>query len=317
MLKKRFLCACLVALFCASFAGAQLLEDYRFKGKIVDTSKKPIPKVRVTFRNVESGKLIVFETNADGTFDKRMIPHAVYDVTFEKTGYVTRKEHFDWSEASEGVIVKDVEIVMESEALKAQEELGAKVAKLYREAYSALSEGNCDTASKKAQELIAAGAGSHEYAARFVVARCLAVKGETDAAVKEYDRVIALKDDLFEAHFDLATLLEKRGEHDSAVKEYEKAAALKPEDAETQYSLGAILFRKEDFEAAAPHLQKALELNPAHSQANKAMGFVCLYGKEKNIPKSIECLKKYVELEPNASDTAQIKALIEALGKQK
>src|SRR5436190_6142081 len=96
MLKKGFFVALLAATL-ASQASAQLLEDYRFKGKVVDPSGTPLEGVQITFKNPENGTRISWSSKADGTFDRRMIPHAVYEVTFEKTGYVTYKDKYDWS----------------------------------------------------------------------------------------------------------------------------------------------------------------------------------------------------------------------------
>ena len=48
----------------ASAAHGQLLEDYRFKGRVVDGDGNGIAKVEITFRNPQSGKRIVLTVGA-------------------------------------------------------------------------------------------------------------------------------------------------------------------------------------------------------------------------------------------------------------
>jgi len=302
----------LAALLAAGSARGQLVEDYRFRGKVIDQHGKPIPKVQVSFHNLQTGARIEFTTEEDGTFDRRMIPHGIYEATFQKDGFVSHRESLDWSAAAPQTIEKVAQIVLENQADRARKELGKKAAKLYEDAYAALRLSDCVTARKNAEALLALGAGSFEYAVRFVLARCHAMKDEVEAAVAEYEKVLALKPGLFEAHFDLALLLEKQGNHTEALQEYAKAAELRPADAETQYNMGAILFKKGDYEAAKPHLEKAIELNPAHSQAIKALGFADLQGEKKDVAAGVQLLKKYLELEPKAKDAAQIQEIVKA-----
>ncbi len=296
-----------------SAAAAQLIEDYRFKGKVVDTAGMPIPKVQVTFRDVETGGRIVFTTKDDGTFDRRMIQHGVYEVSFEKEGYVSRTERFDWSLSPTGTIVKEATIVLENQSVRAKRELGKKAAALYEEAYAALAANDCPTARRKAEELLALGAGDWEYAVRFVLARCYAIQGELGSSVYEYRNVLALKPDLFEARFDLGLVLERQGKAEEALVEYAAAAELHPDDAEVQYNLGAGLFRKQDLERARPHLEKAVALDSLHAQAAKALGFVHIQSQTKDLVAAKRLLQRYLDLEPDAADAAQIRALVQEL----
>ena len=85
---------------------AQLVEDYRFRGKVVDTAGKPLDRVRFTFREVTSGQLMTFDTDAQGAFDRRMIAHGVYEVAIEKAGYVSQHLSYDWSASAATTIDK-------------------------------------------------------------------------------------------------------------------------------------------------------------------------------------------------------------------
>jgi Flp pilus assembly protein TadD len=295
---------------------AQLVEDYRFKGVIVDTEGQPIPRVRVTFRDTETGARIVFTSRDDGSFDRHMIPHAVYAVSFEKPGYVTHTQTFDWSASPPEPVTKEGRIVLESESARARRELGAKAAQLYEDAYAALAAGDCKHASEKAGQLLALGAGDWEYAVRFVLARCQAMSDSLESAVAGYRGVLALRPDLFEAHFDLAMVLERLGRHDAALQELEAAALLHPEDAEVHYNIGAIHVRAQKFDAARGPLESAVALDSTHAQAAKALGFVHLQSENKDLTAAARLLAKYLALEPQAADAEQIRAILASMQAQ-
>ena len=297
----------------ASPVRAQFVEDYRFKGRIVDTQGAPIAAVHVTFRDLETGARIVFSSKKDGTFDRRMVPHGIYEVRFEKEGYATRIERFDWSAVSSTTIVKDAEIVMESQGARAEREMSKKAAQLYDEAYAALTANDCATAQGKAMALLDLGAGDREYAVRFVLARCHAQAGADSTAAAEYAQVIALKPDLFEAHFDLGGVLERLGQHERAVEEFVRAAALRPDDAESHYNAGALLFDMHQFDAARSHLERAVAADSTHALAYKALGYAHLQGEQKDLVAARRALERYLVLQPQAPDSAQVREIIRSL----
>ncbi len=313
MRTRQIVMTALLALALAATARAQVANDYRFQGKVVDQAGKPLAGVKITLHDPEVGTHIVFETKDDGTFDRQMIPHGTYDATFEKIDYITHTEHLDWTDVERDTIVKIAHIVLESAADQARKDLGKTASKLYEDAYAALMANDCATATNNADQLLTLGVGNYEYAVRFIIARCLAGEGKTDEAVAEYGKVLALKPDLFEAHFDLAGILERQGKHDAALQEFMQAAKLNPGDAETQYSIGAILLQqKQDYEQAKIYLAKAIVLNPVHSQAIKALGFADLWAEKKDVPEGLKMLKKYLELEPNAPDAKQIQDIVKS-----
>jgi tetratricopeptide (TPR) repeat protein len=314
---RRLLLQALLAAELLGWAGApargQLVEDYRFKGKVLDSEGKPIADVTVTLKDLETSARIQFKSHADGTFDRRMIPHAIYEATFSKSGYVSRSQKFDWSAPPSQVVTVEAKIVLETQAAHSEKELGAKTSKLYEESYAALAKGDCATATSKANEILKVGAGSFEYAVRFVLARCFAMQHDVDAAIAEYERVIALKPDLFEAHYDLGSLYEQQGKHDAALQEFSKAAELHPDDPEVQYDAGAILFRQQQFERARPYLEKAAELDSTNAQAHKALGFINLQSEKKDLTAARHHLEKYLALAPTAADSNQVRQILVGL----
>ena len=297
-------------------ARAQLSEDYRFKGKILDSEKKPIADVTIILKDLETSARYEFKSHADGTFDRRMIPHGIYEATFSKPGYVSQSQKFDWSAAPSQAVTIQAQIVLETQALHAEKELGTKTSKLYEEAYGSLGKGDCPTATAKANEILKLGAGNMEYAVRFILARCHALQHEVEEAIAEYERVIALKPDLFEAHYDLGSLYEQQGKHDAALQEFGKAAELHPNDPEVQYDAGAILFHQQQLERARPYLEKAVALDSTNAQAHKALGFINLQSEKKDLAAARVHLERYLALSPTAADSNQVRQILVGLHQQ-
>jgi tetratricopeptide (TPR) repeat protein len=305
----------LIALFVSHSAAAQMSDDYRFVGTVVDPAGKPIKDVQVTLRNVANGDRIVFKTHGDGTFDRRMIPAAKYEAVFEKAGYSTRTQPFDWSVSTEETETVEVKVVMQSDQDATKKALSKQAAQLYDDAYAALAKNDCATAAGKANELLKMGAGDYEYAVRFILARCHANQQELPQAVEEYRRVIALKPDFFEAHYDLATVLEKQGQHDAALMEYAEADSLKSGNFDVNFNRGAILLQQNKYDEARPHLEKATQIDSTNATAFKALGYAYLQGEHKDMQAARRNLERYLALKPDAPDAQDVRGIIADLKK--
>lgn len=197
-----------------------------------------------------------------------------------------------------------------STAASSERELTREAASLYEKAYAAMQAHDCTQATANARALLRVGAGTREYAARFILARCAANEQKLDEAAAEYRRAIALKPEFFEARYDLAQVLDKQGKDDEAIQEYRQAVALKPRDAQAQYNLGALLMEKDRFDNARPHLEAAMAADSTNANAARALGFACLQGERKDLKTAKRSLERYLALKPDAPDAEDIRAVI-------
>lgn len=305
----RWFTVIVLMLIAPALAHAQT-DDYRFKGRVVDAAGKPLGGVHVSMRDLADGSRINFTTKDDGSFDRRMIPAAQYEVTFERDGFVTRTERFDWSASQAETKMVEAQVVLEGSSAKAEPQMSKAAAAEYEKAYAAMQANNCAEATQHAKKLLQMGAGAREYAARFIIARCAANAQKLDEAAAQYRLAIALKPEFFEARYDLAQVLDKQGKHDEAIQEYQQAVALKPEDAQAQYNLGALLMQKNQFDNARPHLEAALAADSTNANAARALGFACLQGEKKDMKAAKHNLELYLALKPDAPDAADIRAVI-------
>ena len=68
----------------------------------------------------------------------------------------------------------------------------------------------------------------------------LAGKGQLDAAIAEYRRVLAAEPNFFEAHCNLASALAAKGQLDGAIAALKKALSIRPDSVPAQRSLQAL-----------------------------------------------------------------------------
>jgi len=91
---------------------------------------------------------------------------------------------------------------------------------------------------------------------------CYAGLGQLDAAVKRYEKSLAIKPDYAEAHNNLGNALKDLGRLDAAVKCYEKAVAIKPDYAEAYHNHGSVMKRLKRQDKALVSYESAIALNP-------------------------------------------------------
>ncbi len=125
----------------------------------------------------------------------------------------------------------------------------------------------------------------------------LSAKGQYQAAIAEWNRVLALdpKDD--RAQNNLGAALAATGSLDEAIPHFEKALVLNPGSDEVQTSFGAALAQKGRIDEAIPHYQKALEINPESPEANSSLG--AALAQKGRVDEAIPYFQKALELKPD------------------
>ena len=131
--------------------------------------------------------------------------------------------------------------------------------------------------------------------------------GQLDAAVKSYEKAIAIKPDYAEAYYGFGITLYLLGQLDEAVKSYEKAIAIKPDYAEAHYNLGGTLYQLNQLDdIAVKCYEKAIAIKPDYAEAHFNLGVVLralgqLDAAVKSYEKAIAIKPDYVEAHHNLS----------------
>jgi len=115
---------------------------------------------------------------------------------------------------------------------------------------------------------------NHIEARTFLGSVELEVRGDVDAAIKEYTRVIELRPDLPEAHANLAAAQKRKGELRQAVASLNKALELKPKFATALNNRGWIYTEQEKWAEARSDFEQALKIDPKDQGALQGLARV-------------------------------------------
>ena len=124
-------------------------------------------------------------------------------------------------------------------------------------------------------------------------------QGNTNGAIAQYRKAIALNPHLPGVHFELAGLLNTANDpkvKQEALSQYLEALQQNPRDVKTEIDLGDIYLQKSDLPQAYSHYAKAVELNPDNAEANFGLAKALIAMDQK--AKALPVLERAVQLEP-------------------
>src|ERR1051325_3620696 len=93
------------------------------------------------------------------------------------------------------------------------------------------------------------------------------VRGDFDAAIKQYQKVVELRPASAEAYNNLAVAEKRKGDFDKAAEAFEKALERKPDYAAALSNRGWILAEKNQWPEARRDFERALKINPSDDGA--------------------------------------------------
>lgn len=155
---------------------------------------------------------------------------------------------------------------------------------------------------------------SDEFQKAFDNATLLLRAGQIDEAINEFRRAAKLRDDKCAECFQrIGQILLQQRQLKEAATAFQQAADLKPANQAEMYNiLGVALYlqnEKESYDQAVIALQKAIELsNGKVVKAYYNLGFALIKADKEQ--EGIAVLKKYVELDPDAQEVSQARAVI-------
>jgi tetratricopeptide (TPR) repeat protein len=104
----------------------------------------------------------------------------------------------------------------------------------------------------------------------FDVAYDLQAKGQLEAGIAEWKKVLELDPRNAKAHTNLGVALLRQGNLAEGMTHFQEALEVDPDCNQAHSNLGIELFREGKLDEAIPHLQRALELNPAYGKIYEA-----------------------------------------------
>jgi len=129
---------------------------------------------------------------------------------------------------------------------------------------------------------------------------CYKAIGQLDAAVKCYEKAVALKPDYAEAQYNLGITHRELGQLDAAIKSYQDALAIKHAYPNVHNNLGNIFLELSQLKAAVDHFEWAVAYNPEFYIAHNNLGIT--FHRLGQLDAAVECYEKAIAIQPDYAE---------------
>lgn len=153
------------------------------------------------------------------------------------------------------------------------------------------------------------------------VASLAAEMGKIDEAIPAAEAVTRLKPDDAEGWIALGSLYAEKKEMDKSEQAFRKVVELDPANAaQIFYNIGVVLTNKADMSdadnrKAVEAFRKAVGAKPDYAAAHRELAYALL--RSGDTEGARQGLERYLQLEPKASDAAEIQSMVKSLTKKK
>ncbi|MGH9417556.1 MAG: tetratricopeptide repeat protein [Terriglobales bacterium] len=314
------------------------------KGRILDTTGKPLANGVITFARTDMPAKYTVKTNKKGDYGIYSLPVGTYDMSLAVPGATQIVQLNKGIQTHLGQAIQldvNLKVIAAAEAgeapppgmskeeaaayekkVKEQEDKNKKLgtlngllaqnkefveAKQYDQAIAVMEK--AVTLDQKHDILYANLANDYEAAKQY------------DKAADAYQKAIALKPTDAGYLINLGTVLSKSGKIDEANAEFAKAAQMDPKQAKmAMYNSAVILMNQGNMQAAGAAFDKLLVLDPANADAWYYKG-ICMLGQATTgpggkltpLPGTIDALEKSIKLAPDGPNSANAKAALKTL----
>lgn len=260
--RRAALVATALATLTLASSGLAQYREYYAHGRVLDAQKKPIPDVEITLVDASTSRRFHMKTDQKGEFKFAGLPHAVYEVTFAREGFVTGKDKWEFNapqERMQKVEVPDVVLVSQAAVQEVQRFEGAKAG--VQEAAERLRKGDLDGAISGLEKVLEKS--PQDSNALFYLGLGYVGKKMYAEAVVPLTRVTELSPAFPGAYFELGVCYRALDDSKKALESYDKSLELDPDNAHCLYNSGLILFETSRVEEALARFERGLALKPA------------------------------------------------------
>jgi Flp pilus assembly protein TadD len=307
--------------FPAILAAQEGLGRGRVSGDVRDESGAGIEGVLV-IAQIQAGTA-QFESKTDkkGHFAVAGLGTGVWQFTASKEGYITAVNSHQVHQLRKN---ESVEIVLKKAS-------GVEALQSDESGLEAIDRGNALAADGRSDEAIAVfdeflSKYPDVYQVRLNIASACMKKGDTARAETEYGIVLgkalpadpAVEKDNASALRALAGLGElalKNGDFEKAREHFTRALQISPEDEAAAYNVGEIFFSNQKNDEAIQYFELAIKIKSTWPKPYYRLGLV--YLNKGDYPKAIECLNKFVELDPQNPEVPNVRNIVSTLEKMK
>jgi tetratricopeptide (TPR) repeat protein len=137
---------------------------------------------------------------------------------------------------------------------------------------------------------------------------------DVDAALRTFERVIAMRPDHLLPYYNLALVLKRVDRAKDAIAALQRALAIQPR-AEAQFALGSLYFHQGDFDRAIAALRAAVAAEPRLVDAHITLGSV--FKAKRQLPEAVDALRRAIALQPDSwSARAALATVLQQAGEK-
>ena len=269
--------------------GLAQYREYYVRGRVLDAQKKPLPDVEISLLDASTSRRFHMKTDQKGEFKFAGLPHAVYEVTFAREGYVTGKDKWKFNapqERMQKVEVPDVVLASQAQVQEVQRFEGAKAG--VQEAAEKLRKGDLDGAISAAEKVLEKS--PQDPNALFYLGLGYVGKKMYAEAVAPLTRVTELSPAFPGAYFELGVCYRALGDPKKALESYDKNLELDPDNAHCLYNSGLILFETNRVDEALVRFERGLVSKPDDAELLEMTGRCYIH--DAKFPAAVERLEK-------------------------
>jgi tetratricopeptide (TPR) repeat protein len=299
----------------------------KVRGKVLDPSGKPIGEVTIKFEfQCEVTQFYTAKTNAKGEYIHIGIRPGKYRLTPSKEGFRPVEYAYYDIQVTAGDRPIQVDMKMEpvpsapaASAAPAQQQdestattttdAQTTLAKEAEAAVTLLNSGKVNEAVTALEKLVAANPGT--AALHYNLGVAYERRDQYEKAREQYEEAIKAKPDFGDAFLAIGNTFMAQKNFNDAITPLVKAVELLPQNYGAAYNLGASYANGGMYAEAEGAFRKAVTINPKEPYVHQQLG-MALLGQSKKA-EGIAELQKYLELNPNAADKAEILDLIKSL----
>ena len=293
----------------------------RISGDVVDESGAKVMGVLVVVESPRSSTRMEAKTDKKGHFAVGGLGTGAWRVTASKEGYLSAATEIQVSQIKANPPVTLTLTRASASGAAPSAEAGG----------SLLDGGNALLKAGRYDEALAA---FEEFAVKFPeiyavhlnIGSAFMEKGDLDRAEAEFKSVLdkngpdpedlrKQKDTSLKALSGLGEVALKRGDFETAQGFFRRALEISPEDPAAAYNVGEIFFSNQKIDDAISYFELATRIKSDWPRAYHRLGLV--YLNKGDLPKALENLKKFLELDPQNPEAPGVKAAIAAIEKIK
>lgn len=302
-------------------AAQENLGRGRVTGTVVDEKGNPIEGALIVAESLQGSAKLEGASDKKGHFAIAGFGTGGWRITASKDGYVKSFVEMGVSQLKVNPLLTFTLKKITGMAAFFQDKASTD---LFDKGNQLIEEGKYDEAVKVFEEFLVKY--PEIYQTHLNIGSCFLKKGDLEKAASEFQLVL---DKTFQMHGsykkDAATSLRafsglgeislKRDDFESAQKYFREALDVSPEDETAAYNVGEIFFSNQKVDDAIKYFELAIQIKKDWSKPYYRLGIV--YLNKGDFAKSLECLNKFIQMDPENPDVPQAKNMIEAIGKIK